>query len=722
MAFTGKAGKLSLVQLLGLIKSTEEESFLHLSTENNSWCLEVKHGQITAIGGDAVDIDIEDILITRGLLKAEILKDLDDESVQEKGLAATLADQGHITSEQAEQAVFHFTETAFFEFLGETQGDFDWRSKPDLKLFSMDPKFSLWINETSPDLQKLNKFRTYFSDFDARIYWITPAKSPRLPAQLDLMEIRMLSRYRPSITIRSYWKTLDSDIGKYSEMLVKLSEREILTHHPPGSGKIPNAKPFLRAMLARVVDQLQAATKLLGSSGEIVDILKEINENLVKIPDYAAAAALRSEDLGNLSNLTGSLDGLLDLNGVEELNLQQAIESDESPAPGSSAGKKQKTGPKAQTSGAKSGVKRQPMQKKAGANESDTAAADSQEIHRKMQPDPKREEEVEQIITGSKKNERDGASLEEKVAAKVRYRRFMSEVTMAYNRFSMTRQTLFEMFGVTPNSDRKAIHKSFVKRINAINPKGIVFSQLDKEVIEKAVFLRDQYKKAYITLMDEKRKRAYIDSLRADRQAAEDNKVKAMQLFNQGMEKVRAGKFDEAREMFHRAAKFDPNSPVYYSVLEDIDKEEREGNAVKFFQAGILAFKQKNDYDRAIKLIRKAISLRPLDPTYHLKLAEIQAMSGDHKEEAVESYQAALDLDPGNQELRLLIANFLKNLGRKQEAANMYRDILKWNPENTVVEKHLQELLKEGIKPMKESEKDAEQVARKEQAVNEEFE
>ncbi|HPQ39375.1 MAG TPA: tetratricopeptide repeat protein [bacterium] len=725
MAFTGKTGKLSLVQILGLIKSTEEESFLHLKTESTSWCLQVKSGKIIAIGGDAVEVDIEDILITRGLLKAEILKNLDDDRIREKGLAGTLAAEGHISQDQADQAVFHFTETAFFEFLGETQGEFEWRDTPGLTVHRMDPAFGKWIYDTAPDLQKLNKFRTYFSDFDARLFWITPAKNPRLPAELDLKEIYLLSRYRPNITVRTYWKAITEDIGKYSELLVRLSERGILTPHPPGSGKIPNAKPFLRALLARVVDQLQASVKLLGSQGEIAEILRSINENLVKIPDLAAAAALRSEDLGNLSTLTGSLDGLLDLNGVEELNLQQDIESGGSepaqPSPAKPAGRRISAKPAG--SQAKSGVKRQPAQK-AGTAESAAAidSNESQEILRKMQPDPKREAEALQIIESSRKNDRDGAALEEKVEAKVRYRRFMSEVTMAYNRFSMTRQTLFEMFGVTPNSDRKAIHKSFLKRINTINPKGIVFSRLDHETLEKAIFLRDQYKKAYITLMDDTKKRAYIDSLRTERQEAEDNKVKAMQLFNQGMDKVRAGKFDEARELFRRAAKFDPNSPVYYSVLEDIDKEEREGNAVKFFQAGILAFKQKNDYDRAIKLIRKAISLRPLDPTYHLKLAEIQALSGEHKQEAVDSYLAALDLDPGNQELRLLIANFLKNLGRKQEAANMYRDILKWNPEHTVVEKHLQELLKEGIKPVKDADRAKEKAVEKEQALNEEFE
>lgn len=95
-------------------------------------------------------------------------------------------------------------------------------------------------------------------------------------------------------------------------------------------------------------------------------------------------------------------------------------------------------------------------------------------------------------------------------------------------------------------------------------------------------------------------------------------------------------------------------------------------------------------------------------------------LSGKYKSDAVDSYLRALDLDPGNQDLRLTIANLMRNLGRKQEAANLYQEILKWNPENTLIKKNLIELQKEGIKPDKsqaERRKD-----KKDKVINEEFE
>ena len=97
----------------------------------------------------------------------------------------------------------------------------------------------------------------------------------------------------------------------------------------------------------------------------------------------------------------------------------------------------------------------------------------------------------------------------------------------------MTRQSLFEVFGLTPNANKKAIHKAFVKTINLINPKGIAFQSFDIEILQKAIFLRDQCKKAYIILMDDQKKRAYIDTMRKGRQEKEANKIKAMKLFNE---------------------------------------------------------------------------------------------------------------------------------------------------------------------------------------------
>ena len=143
-------------------------------------------------------------------------------------------------------------------------------------------------------------------------------------------------------------------------------------------------------------------------------------------------------------------------------------------------------------------------------------------------------------------------------------------------------------------------------------------------------------------------------------------------------------------------------------MIADIDKEELAISANKFFQAGTLAFSQKNDYDRAIKLIKKAISLLPRQIPFHLKLAEIQATRSELRRDAVQNYEIVIEMDPSNPELHLALANFYKTCEMKQEASNKYQDVLKWNPDNLTAKKELIALRKDGILPQKKTEHEKE--------------
>jgi len=223
------------------------------------------------------------------------------------------------------------------------------------------------------------------------------------------------------------------------------------------------------------------------------------------------------------------------------------------------------------------------------------------------------------------------------------------------------------------------------------------------------VEIREKLKEAYKTLIDSKAKRQYIFSMREDKQEKEIKKSKAMHLFNDGMVEFRAGNYEKARTIFKEAIRNDPNSPVYYSMLESITKEERQSNSAKFFQAGIMAYKQKNDLQRAIKLIKKAISLSPgVHAGFHLKLAEIQSNRPETRRDAIKNYEIAIEAEPGNHDLKITLADFLYTCGMKQDAANKYREILKWIPENPRVRKALLALKKEGILPKKRKERDSE--------------
>jgi tetratricopeptide (TPR) repeat protein len=723
MAFTGKPGMLHAEELLGILHTSPDRKILKITSGDLAYYLQSESRRLTGTAREGQKGDLARVMQDRGLLSSEATDSLTAEH-KKKGQKETVVHEADdLTDDQLQSARLHLAEIIFFDFLNLEKGHFEWlETEPDT-LLKIDPVFSEWVAASFQNVSLMAQFRTRFPDFDQRLFWITPPDNLALVPDMSLEEIHLLSRYHPAITIRDYLKLNPDYLPTLAERLIQLNEKKILTTHSPGQTKQPNSKPFLRALLAMIVDKLIKVQNLIGKDGEFIDILKSINENLEHVTILSTDSGMPTDDLSGLSDLTGSLEGLLDLNGIEELNLQETMESaraqiERTPRSEPKNQPARSQGP-SQKRNVKAGVKRQPLK----ADISDSESAHIEELIQKrgeLKHDPKREAEAKKIIQESAKIDLDGASMEERVDSKVRYRRFTSNVTMIFNRFFVTNQSLFEMLGVTPNSDRKTIHKAFVKAIDTINPRGIQFQSLDKPVVEKAIVLRDLFKYAYMTFMDDERKQRYLESLRKGRSEVSENREKAMMLFNQGMDKVRKGRFDEARAIFMQASKLDPNSPVYYSMLEEIDHEEREGSAVKFFQAGILAFKQKNNHERAIQLIRKAISLRPLDPTYHLKLAEIQMLSGTYKADAIETYQRALELDPGNQDLRMTIANLLRNLGRKQEAANAFQEMLKWNPENTLIRKNLMELAKEGIKPEK-SEADKKKD-RKDAIVNEEFE
>ncbi|MBN1879961.1 tetratricopeptide repeat protein [bacterium] len=708
MTFTGKPGDLATAEILGIIHASQTPKILKISSADRTYFLRSDNCRIVAIGNDRSDEQLRQVFKDRGMMLPATGLLSEQVADAEPGTPMALAG-------------YHLAEALFFQFLELKDGRFEWLDASPSSLFKFDDTVSRWIEICQPDVQFMTQFRIQFPDFDKLHHWVHSDDGNLTVEDLTLDEIRIIAENRQDLTVRKELSTHAVSLKSVSEVLLRLKQSYFLTEDTSDSPEPSSSLLFMQTLLGNAVDRLMEVNTLLGRDRELMDILQAINEKLDSVNFSKPPVSFSPDELGDLVNLTGSLEGLLDLNGVEELNLQQEMESTHrKPLVSMSSTPKPSEDRQPEKKNVKAGVKRQPIATGSAEIVDLYGMLDSNKSKREMQPDKKREDEAVRIIQESVKYDRDNASMEEKVESKVRYRRFGSNVTMAYNRYVMTNQTLFEMFGLAPNADKKAIHKAFVKSIEMINPKGIRFRILDQPILEKAVYLRDVYKGAYVILMDDDKKRRYLAGMRKGRQLAEENKTQAMRLFNTGMEKIRSGKFEEARAIFAQAAKLDPNSPVYYSVLEDIDKEEREGNAVKFFQAGILAFKQKNDYERAIQLIRKAVSLRPLDPTYHLKLAEIQLLSGKYKEDAVVTYQHALDLDPGNQDLRLTIANLVKNLGRKQEAANMYQDMLKWNPDNTVVKKFLLELQKEGIKPVQDEASKSKE--KKDTVVNEEFE
>ncbi len=79
--------------------------------------------------------------------------------------------------------------------------------------------------------------------------------------------------------------------------------------------------------------------------------------------------------------------------------------------------------------------------------------------------------------------------------------------------------------------------------------------------------------------------------------------------------------------------------------------------------------------DRAADLVDQALTADPSDPAAHALEGFLHDVSG-RTQTAVASYRAALFLDPGLFQVRLLLADSLRRLGHEQRAALEYREVM----------------------------------------------
>ena len=677
MAFQGQSTDLTLSEILGLCISKSKPGFVEIKAKSAEYCLSFQDSKISGISCPAKMLSLPDILLERNQISRNRLQECQNDPNFTANPVQYLLDNKIASSEQIQLARYHQAEEIFFILLFENHGSFDFINEKPQEILYFDLAFRDWIAEVIPNPRKLMEFHTSFPDLDQRLFWISPQEYKDLIEQISLNELRVLAYYSPRMTVRNYWYALTGPKADISDSLINLSKSGILTTILPVKTKPPDSRPFLRALLSAAISRIENVQQQLGVNGELTSILKQIL-NVASQAVSELPVGDTPDNLDDLSSITSSFEDVFAIDDLKDLHISNGAPehdtSQEKPEP-----KKADEKPQDLKSESK-------IDKKKPTTVTQEAASTRDQSETFDEP----EEAAEEYL-----------SLEDRVQAKVRYKQFISNVTMAHNRLRLKSMTYFDLLGVSPTADRRTVHKSFIKIIQKINPKGINLLPRDQKYMEKAVEIRDQLKTAYKTIMDPKLRKEYIVFLRQGRLEEEKKKSQALVLFNQGMAFFSEGKFDEARKLFKEAVQHDPNSPVYYDMLEEIEKEERATNATKFFQAGVIAFIKKKDIDRAVKLIKKAISLAPGQISYFLKLAEIQSTKPEYRQEAIQNFQIAIDSDPGNLELRTQFAEFLKSSGLKQEAANVYQDALKWNPENLAIRRELAIMKKEGVVPKK---------------------
>ncbi|OPZ15903.1 MAG: DnaJ-like protein MG200 [candidate division BRC1 bacterium ADurb.BinA364] len=125
--------------------------------------------------------------------------------------------------------------------------------------------------------------------------------------------------------------------------------------------------------------------------------------------------------------------------------------------------------------------------------------------------------------------------------------------------------------------------------------------------------------------------------------------------------------------------------------------EARAAIAKKAFARG-MAFYNMKEYAKAIEYFEAALQNNGSEPLYMARLAKALIHARRSFTRARDLAKRAIDTDPYNSEFRVVLAEVCDAAGIQSMALQAYKDVLKWDPDNTKALIRLAELEKAGKK------------------------
>lgn len=119
----------------------------------------------------------------------------------------------------------------------------------------------------------------------------------------------------------------------------------------------------------------------------------------------------------------------------------------------------------------------------------------------------------------------------------------------------------------------------------------------------------------------------------------------------------------------------------------------RKEIAKRAFGQGVRLLQLK-EYDRAAEFLRAAVKNDGSQAVYHDRLAVALLRTRKSFSEAVDAAKRAVELDPYKTEYKMHLAELHEAIGSTKAAEDVYTDILKWDPENTIARAKLDRKMK----------------------------
>lgn len=133
------------------------------------------------------------------------------------------------------------------------------------------------------------------------------------------------------------------------------------------------------------------------------------------------------------------------------------------------------------------------------------------------------------------------------------------------------------------------------------------------------------------------------------------------------------GDTEKAKEQYLAELKLNDKDPVLHNNLGNVYRDSRQ-------------------YEEAIKSYQKAIELDPKNATPYINLAHLYIYTLEKTDFGIEVYNRAIEENPDNADLPGLLANTYEQIGNYAKAREAYENMLEKNPDNAVAKAGLERL------------------------------
>ena len=153
-----------------------------------------------------------------------------------------------------------------------------------------------------------------------------------------------------------------------------------------------------------------------------------------------------------------------------------------------------------------------------------------------------------------------------------------------------------------------------------------------------------------------------------------------------------------AREYFEKAAALDPENSAYQEKLGKLYVTQKDyPNAIKAFErlyesnktrSGVLQllyqlYGSQNDYKMMVRTLERLETVEGTNEQISLSKMQIYEQMGEKRKE-YDELKALVDSHPLDLNYRVMFGNWLLQNGKKKEALQKYRDVLKEDPDNAL--------------------------------------